>query len=259
MKDYYATLGVDKSASKDDIKKAYRKLARETHPDHGGDEAKFKDVSEAYSILSDDSKRQEYDNPNPFANMFGGMGFGGMRPKPRKPDLNAPRDGQFIGVEASLPIKTFLFGGTYKLKLSYHEGCEECGGKGFTTGTTCEVCRGDGYVERVQRRPGFVSSSMAPCPSCNGMGQVSTNKCEGCNGQGNLNVVNKEFVFDIPPGSGPGTKHVLNGVGRAGLNGGRRGDVGIMVVGLTRPDMNKLSEEQLEELKSLLEVLDNAD
>jgi len=258
MKDYYAALGVEKTASKDQIKSAYRKLSMEHHPDKGGDENKFKEVSEAYSVLSDEEKRRAYDNPNPFGNIFGGMGFGGMRPRPRKPDLNAPRDGQFIGVEVSLPIKTFIFGGKHEINLSYHEGCEDCGGKGFKTGTTCEICNGDGYVQQVQKRPGFVSSSMGPCPSCNGLGQVSTDRCGSCAGRGNINVIDKKFLFDLPPGSGPGTKHILNEAGRAGLNGGRRGDVGIMVVGLKRPELSNLSKEQIEELKKLVEALDNA-
>lgn len=260
MKDHYATLGVERTASKDEIKKAYRKLAREHHPDHGGDENKFKEVSEAYDILSNEQKRREYDNPNPFESIFGGMGFGGMRPpRPQKPDFNAPRDGQFIGVEVELPFKTFLLGGKYVLRVSYHEGCDTCGGKGFLKGEECDLCHGEGFVNQVQRRPGFTSSSTGPCPKCKGLGITGTDKCDTCGGSGNNYVRNREFEFDLPPGAGPGTKHILNEVGRVGLNGGRQGDVGIMVAGLTKPDLNKLTPEQLEQLKNLMEVLDNAD
>jgi molecular chaperone DnaJ len=260
MKDHYATLGVERTASKEEIKSAYRKLSMAHHPDKGGDENKFKDINEAYSILHDDNKRQQYDNPNPFQSFFSGMGgpFGGARPKPQKPDLDAPRDGQFIGVEAEIPVRIFLFGGKYNLKLSYHEGCVDCGGKGFTKGEECSVCNGECYVQQVQRRPGFMSSSMQPCPSCQARGMVGTDKCDTCNGRGNVLVQDKEFEFELPPGCGPGTKRILSGAGRTGLNGGRRGDVGIIVVGLKHPDLNKLTPEQVEELKSLLEVLDNA-
>lgn len=260
MKDHYATLGVERTASKDEIKKAYRKLANEHHPDKGGSEDKFKEIGEAYSILHDDEKRQQYDNPSPFGNIFGNMGgnpFGGFRAQSRKPDLNASRDGQFIGVEAMIPINVFLFGGKYKITVSYHEGCTDCGGKGFSEGEECSVCNGECYVQQVQRRPGFMSSSMQPCPNCQARGMVGTDKCSSCSGSGNVLVQDKEFEFDLPSGAGPGTKHILNSVGRAGLNGGRRGDVGIMVVGLQPPNLNKLTPEQVEELKSLLEVLDN--
>jgi molecular chaperone DnaJ len=259
MKDHYATLGVERSASKEEIKKAYKRLAKEHHPDKGGDPAKFREINEAHSILSNDQKRQEYDNPNPFNHIFGGMGFGGMRPRPQKPDFNAPRDGQFLGVEVELPFKTFIMGGTYKLVISYHEGCVTCGGKGFQKGQECSVCHGEGFVQNVQRRSGFTSSSMGPCPHCRGIGLEGTDKCDDCGGAGHKFVKDREFEFEIPAGAGPGTRHFLSGAGRAGLNGGRRGDVGIVVTGLTRPDLNKLTPEQLEQLKSLMEVLDNAD
>jgi DnaJ-class molecular chaperone len=255
MKDYYDILGIDKKASQDEIKKAYRRLSMEHHPDRGGDEDKFKDINEAHSVLSDEEKKREYDNPSPFFNGFPGFGpFG--RPKPRKPDLNAPKDGQFIGAEVEIPIKIFVFGGKFKLTLSYHEGCDTCGDKGFENGETCTACNGGGYVEHVQKRPGFMSTSMVPCPACQGLGLTSTDKCGDCNGKGHKFVQGKEFIFDIPPGSGFGSKHLLRGVGRIGRNGGRSGDVGIVVIGLAKPDLNKLNSAQVEELKKLLEALD---
>lgn len=264
MADHYATLGVDSTATSEEIKRAYRKLANEHHPDKGGDPEKFKDLGAAYSVLSDNDKRQHYDNPNPFERMFGdgfgggmGPGFGFRRPKPRKPDLNAPMDGQFLGMETKLPLKLFLFGGKFKVVMSYHEGCTTCGGKGFEHGEECDMCHGDGYMEHVQRQPGFVSSAMRPCAKCHAKGVMGTDVCGKCNGSGNVLVHNNEFVFDVPPGASPGAKLIMHSAGRAGLNGGRRGDVGIMVVGLESPDLNKLTPEQIEELKSLLEVLDN--
>lgn len=263
---HYDTLGVSRDAPPEEIKKAYRKLSMEHHPDKGGDEEQFKKVSEAYATLSDAGKRQEYDNPSPFGGMGGNMGggfpggfpFGFERPRPRKPDLNAPRDGQFIGVEAELPLKNFVFGGEFKVKLSFHEGCEDCGGKGFSDGKPCDECRGEGYVQQVERRPGFVSSAMRPCPRCQGLGQVATDRCETCKGGGNHEVRDKEFTFHIPRGAGIGSKIISNGTGRVGLNGGRNGDVGIMISNVKPAQLNKLTPKQVEELNNLLEVLDNA-
>ena len=113
-KDYYEILGVSNNASDNDIKKAYRKLAMQYHPDlnHGKEEwanDKFKEINEAYSVLSDDEKRHQYDNPNPFS----GFGFNpfAAQARPQKPDLNAPKNGKFIAIEVEIPIKTFIFGG----------------------------------------------------------------------------------------------------------------------------------------------------
>jgi len=264
MKDHYATLGVNRTASPEEIKKAYRKLSMQFHPDRNPDndaEDKFKEVNEAYSVLSDDSKRREYDNPNPFKGLggFGGFnpGFGfGARQRPQKPDLNKPRDGQFIGVETHIPLKTFIFGGNFKINLSYHEGCESCGGKGFNNGTECDMCQGYGYVEHVERRPGFMSSSNRPCSKCQAKGLIGTDTCGVCSGSGNVTVQNKEFNFEVPVGANIGTRVVLNSVGRAGLNGGARGSIGIMIAGIKSPDVNKLSPDKIEQLRSLLEELD---
>lgn len=253
---HYDTLGVSAEATPEEIKKAYRKLSMKHHPDKGGDEEVFKKVADAYTVLSDPQKRQQYDNPNPFAGMMGGFSpFG--RQRPQKPDLDAPRDGKFLGVEVELPLKNYIFGGKFKLTLNYHEGCKSCGGKGFHSGTECQSCHGSGYVQKVDRRPGFMSHSTTPCPECNGLGQVSTDKCDICSGTGNRMVKDKEFEFDIPKEAFVGTKKILSGVGRAGLNGGRDGDVGIIVVGIKPVDVDKLTSEQQKDLKKLLKVLDN--
>lgn len=265
MSNYYETLGVERNASKEEIKKAYRKLSMEYHPDHNPDnpeaETKFKEISEAYSVLSNDEKRQQYDNPNPFANGFpGGFPFGfNQRPRPQKPDLNAPQDGKFIALEVELPLKLFIFGGAFKAKISFHEGCVECGGKGFEEGQECDVCHGDGYVEQVERRPGFMSHATRPCPKCSGLGQMATKPCQVCNGSRRHYVENREILFDIPSGAGVGARFISHGTGRTGLNGGRDGDVGIIITNIKRPELNKLTPEEVESLKNLLEVLDNAE
>lgn len=260
MSNHYETLGVSKDASDEDIKKAYRRLSKQYHPDLNdgakSSEDKFKEVNEAYSVLSNPEKRQAYDNPNPFEGLFGRSPFGGFgaRPKPRKPDLNQPRDGKFIGVEVLLPLKTYIFGGTFKLVTSYYEGCVDCGGKGFLTGEECTFCNGSGYVENVVRQAHFRSVSHGPCPRCKGLGVEAKDSCESCEGSGNIKVEKKEVVFDIPEGTGMGKKFIKSGEGRTGLNGGRNGDIGIIIMGLKRPDVNKLSEEQIETLKELLEI-----
>jgi len=263
MTNHYSTLGVDPKASTDEIKKAYRSLSMKYHPDHNqGDtesEDKFKEINEAYSVLSNPEKRRSYDNPNmfDFNNLFGNRGFGFRPPRPNKPDLNAPRDGQIIIIETDLPLHQFIFGGEYKIDVSYHEGCVDCGGKGFHDGTECDVCHGDGYIQQVERRPGFISSSMQPCSKCKGLGQVATTPCTSCGGNGRHYMQRKEFIFNIPKGAGVGSKFVLHGVGRSGLNGGRNGDVVMVINNIRPPDLNKLTSEQIESLKSLLEVLDN--
>jgi molecular chaperone DnaJ len=253
MSDHYTTLGLERNATKEEIKKAFRKLVMEHHPDKGGDENKFKEINEAYSVLYNDEKRQQYDNPNPFG---GFTGFPGFRQRPQKPDLNAPRDGQFIGVEAEIPLTVFIFGGPVEVKISYNESCSDCGGKGFDKGDTCSQCLGEGYVQHVQRRPGFMSTSMQPCPTCGGLGVTSTERCETCSGKGRNFIKDKEFKFELPAGSGPGSKHILSGVGRTGVNGGRNGDVGLMIVGIKAPNLNKLTPEKVEELKELLGDID---
>lgn len=258
--DYYKVLGVSPKATPEEIKKAYRKLSMQHHPDKGGDEDVFKEISEAYSVLSDAEKRQQYDNPDIIGNLFGGFAgfpFGFNRPRPQKPDLNAPKNGQFVGVEVELPLKHFLFGGDFKINLNYDEGCATCGGKGFIKGQECDACEGSGYVQHIEKQPGFVSASTRPCNKCGGLGQIVVEKCNDCSGSGIKHVLDKEFTFDIPPGISIGSKLILNEAGRAGLNGGRRGDVGIFIINVVPPDLTRLTPEQVEELKTLLGELDD--
>jgi molecular chaperone DnaJ len=257
MKDYYATLGVNRTASKDDIKKAYRKLSMQHHPDRNPDdpeaENKFKEINEAYSVLFNDSKRRAYDNPDPFAGMFNGFpGFGGRRQQPQKPDFDSPRDGKIIIVEVKIPLNVYLFGGIFKLRASFQEGCVVCSGRGFSGGHECQDCQGSGYVNHVERRPGFMATTTRPCPSCQGRGMMDTDGCEACAGQGSIQVVNREFTFDIPPNVDLGYKAALTGQGRVGLNGGKRGDVVIIVTGIHKPNLNNLAPERLEEVKNVL-------
>ena len=262
MTNHYKTLGVDKNASQVDIKKKFRELAVKYHPDHNPDnkdsEDKFKEVNEAYSILSDEEKRREYDNPNPFGDLFGSEGFnpfGNMRQRPRKPDFTSPKDGSFLGIEVVIPLKLFIFGGNHTIIVPYQESCTDCNGNGFIVGEDkkeCSACKGEGYVQHVQRRAGFQSMHMAPCNKCHGTGLESTERCPMCKGAGSIYQPGKEFSFEVPQGSGIGTKIILKDVGRRGVNGGKNGDVGIMIVNIEALDLSKLTDERVEQLKGIL-------
>lgn len=257
MVDYYKVLGVGRDSDQPSIKKAYRALSKKYHPDHtNGDKAaeeKFKQVNEAHSVLSDETKRRQYDNPNPslFAGMFNGFNpFGNMRP--RRPDVNAPKEGSFLGVEVSIPLKLFVFGGSHEINLSYHEVCEGCAGRRFSGGTECHVCKGTGQVQQVLRRPGFQSIQSVACGNCGGKGFENTETCSTCRGVGHKVVQDRPFSFDVRAGAGAGTKYVFEGVGRKGVNGGRAGDIVIMVTGVEPLDFTKVTEEQIKQLKDIL-------
>jgi molecular chaperone DnaJ len=255
LSNYYDILGVNRDASKEDLKKRYRKLSMQYHPDKNpGDkeaEAKFKEINEAYSVLSDDNKRHQYDNPNPFGNFNPFRDFQAARP--RRPDFDAPRDGKFIGIEVMVPLKAYLFGGEFKLTTSYHDNCQTCGAKGYTSGKPCSNCSGSGFVQNVIERAGFRSVNTGPCPVCRGRGEVSTEDCKDCGGKGFTLVENKEFIFNLQDTIEVGQKIILHGQGRQGVNGGRNGDVGIFVVGVKKPDISTLTEEQIENLKEILD------
>ncbi len=259
--DYYGVLGVDRSASSEDIKGAYRKLSMKHHPDRNmGDkesEEKFKEINEAYSILSNPDKRREYDDPmsgmafNPFGIFNGGSGgFGGFQR--HKPDLDSPRDGKIIVLETEIPLRLFLFGGDYEAKISFNDGCKACGGKGFKIGSECGVCKGNGVVQSVERRPGFQSVTNRPCHACSGLGQTSEDKCPVCGGAGNLRVNNKSVMFNIEASNRLGHRYFATGQGRSGLNGGRDGDVVLIVTGVDLSVLNKLTSDKIETLKNLL-------
>ena len=260
---YYQTLGVGNNATEDDIKKSYRSLSMKYHPDHNqGDkkaEDKFKEINEAYSILSNKEKRSQYDNPSPLNGLFGAgfNPFGGMRQRPQKPDFNAPKNGSFLGIEVTIPLKMFIFGGVHNITVPYYESCSDCSGNGFVVGEEkkeCSVCNGEGYVQHIQRRAGFQSMHTGPCDKCRGTGLESTEQCSTCKGSGKVYQPGKEFSFEVSAGSGIGTKIILRDAGRTGVNGGRDGDVVIVIVGIEPIDVSKLTDEQVGQLKDILGV-----
>jgi molecular chaperone DnaJ len=253
-KDYYKALGVSKDASASDIKKAYRKLARDLHPDtNPGGEERFKEVSEAYDVLSDATKRKEYDEarslfgggmhrPGAYAgggvpgfdlgdlftragggatgglgDVFGGL-FGGGRTAGR-----APRRGDDVEADVTLSFVDAVRGATVPLRLTTTGPCTVCGGSGAAPGTapkTCPTCAGAGVTSRSQG--GFAFSE--PCRNCRGSGRVVDTPCAGCGGAGRA-VSGKTLNVRIPAGVSDGTKVRLAGRGGQGERGGPSGDL----------------------------------
>ncbi len=257
--DHYKTLGVEKSATKDEIKKAYRKLSMKFHPDHNPDdkeaENKFKELATAYDILSDDTKRKQYDNPNlfsSFADMFNNMSGFGAAQRRSKPNLHRPSNGQIIIIEHFISVLDFIFGTEITTNLTYYEGCSSCGGNGFIESEECALCTGTGYVSKVIHQPGFTSSTSAMCSKCGGKGRIPTEICTVCGGTGRNHVKNKKISVKIPKGTQVGSKIPIIGAGRVGLNGGRAGDVVVVIVGIKEVDTSKMSTEDVDNLQAIL-------
>ena len=260
-RDYYEVLGVSKGASDDEIKKAYRKLAKKYHPDvNPGDqaaEAKFKEVNEAYSILSDKEKRARYDqfghagvDPNYgaggpgggfgfdmgdidlgdiFGSFFGGGfgGFGGSSSARR----NGPQKGESLRANLTITFEEAAFGCEKEINLNRSEECEACHGSGCEPGTTAETCpdcRGTGVVRVQQRTGGFAFSSTAACARCRGTGKIIHSPCKACSGSGSVKK-SKRVTVSIPAGIDDGQAVSLRGQGNAGKNGGPAGDLLISV------------------------------
>ncbi|MBQ5782746.1 MAG: molecular chaperone DnaJ [Oscillospiraceae bacterium] len=266
-RDYYEVLGVEKSASDAEIKSAYRKKAKKYHPDlNPGDaqaEKNFKEVNEAYEVLSDADKKQKYDtyghagvDPNfgaggggwsggfggagidlddIFGSFFGG-GFGGGFGGQQKRNPNAPRRGGDVHLGISLTFMEAVHGCTKTVTITRQEDCPECHGTGAKAGTqaqTCPDCHGSGYVMQQQRTPFGVIQNSRPCPKCQGKGKIITDPCPKCRGNGRVTVHKKKDV-NIPAGIDDEQSLALRGEGDAGTNGGAAGDV-ILVVSV-KPD-----------------------
>lgn len=254
-RDYYEVLGLSKGASDDEIKKAYRKLAKQYHPDlHPDDkecETKFKEASEAYEVLSDENKRSKYDqfghaafDPSMgggaygggfgdfgdiFSDIFGGFGdiFGGGSSRSR----NAPMRGESIRTGVTLSFEEAVFGCTKEISVTRTEDCPTCNGNGCAEGTTpevCTVCGGSGVVRTQQRTALGVFSSQQACSKCGGSGKIIHNPCNTCRGSGTQRKMRK-ISANIPAGIDNGQTISLRGQGHAGKNGGSRGDLLITV------------------------------
>lgn len=247
-KDYYGALGVDPQASPDDIKQAFRRLARQYHPDaNGGDPAaaeRYKDISEAYAVLGDPGRRREYDQArlgfggfSPFATtiedifdtFFGG---GGRRRGPR----SRARAGESIEIAVELDFRDAIFGVSRSLTLPRHEPCGACGGTGAEPGThpeRCQRCAGTGAVQQVRRSAFGSLVTSYPCAACGESGQVIASPCRRCSGSGRV-VEEVELPLEIPPGIEDGDRLRMSGQGESGAGGGPRGDLYVRFV--VRPD-----------------------
>ena len=253
-RDYYEVLGVEKGATAEEIKKAYRKSAMKYHPDRNpGDkeaEEKFKEVGEAYEVLSDDQKRARYDQfgfagvdpnygagaggGNPFGGGFGGFGdfgdlgdifgsfFGGGRTQSR----NAPRQGESVGVRLELTFEEAAFGCEKEVSVNRIENCDSCNGSGSADGAieNCRQCGGSGQVRTTQSFMGMSMQSTVACPACSGRGKLIKTPCNTCKGKGKVRR-NRKIKVNIPVGVDTGTNVRLRSEGCVGTNGGPKGDL----------------------------------
>ena len=238
QKDYYKILGVEKGASSEEIKKAFRRLAHKYHPDKGGDEAKFKEANEAYQILSDEKKRAEYDRYGQVGgdfgagqqgggfSGFGGQGFDGV-------DLNdifgdffgggrqQARRGRDISIDLELSFSESIFGVARKVLVTKVSRCDICKGTGAKPGTptkTCKDCNGQGRIQEMKRSFFGTISQVRECSTCAGTGKIPEDKCSTCKGHG---VVRKEeeITIKVPAGIQNGEAVRLTGAGEAIQNG----------------------------------------
>jgi molecular chaperone DnaJ len=240
---YYDILGVTKTSTQDEIKKAFRKKAVEYHPDKGGDETKFKEISEAYETLSDERKKSEYDrtggNPNPFSgrgsghgfgmddifNQFGDM-FGGAFG--RKSHQHPPRrKGGDLRVQIQVTLEDVLFGSNKRVKYKRQKPCSSCAGKGGSGKKTCTNCNGFGRRNVSQNTPFGVISSTQLCSNCEGTGQVISNFCRNCNGDG-TKLEEETVEINLPKGLANGMSLVMDGQGRF-IRDGVAGDLQIII------------------------------
>ncbi len=266
-RDYYEVLGVQKGASEDELKKAYRKLAKANHPDlHPGDaaaEARFKEINEAYEVLSDSDKRARYDqyghagvdpnfNPNAgFGGGFGGFGdfgdlgdifesfFGGGGGSRRS--QNAPRKGENLRVAVDLTFEEAAFGCKKDIPVSRIEDCADCHGTGCENGTTpevCPVCGGSGQVRRQQRTAFGMMQTTVACDNCRGSGKIIHSPCPTCKGKGAVRR-NKTVNVSIPAGIDDGQTISVRGQGHRGANGGPAGDLLVTIRMMSHPEFER--------------------
>ena len=248
--DYYQVLGVSKGASEQEIKKAYKRLAMKYHPDRNPDdkqaESKFKELSEAYEVLSDKQKRATYDqfgheglnaaggtsgfNANQFSDVFGDIFsdfFGGAPGGGGRGRRSAARAGADMGYDLSITLEQAYNGDKIKIKLPSLVSCDTCHGSGAKAGakpTTCSTCRGSGHVRMQQ---GFFAVQQT-CPTCGGEGQTISDPCASCNGRGRVRKT-KSLMVKIPAGVDNGDRIRLSGEGEVGERGGPTGDLYIQI------------------------------
>lgn len=280
-KNYYDILGIKKSASKEEIKKAFRKLAHEYHPDTGGDEAKFKEINEAYQVLGNDQKRAEYDTyGQSFGGSrsggngagFGGQGFGGFdfsgfgragQSADFEMDLGeifsdffgggagrrSARRGSDISIDIQIPFAEAVFGTRRRVVLTKNSTCKTCDGSGAKRGSsleTCTKCNGKGSIRETRGTIFGNFATEVTCGDCNGKGKKAKDKCPDCKGHG---IVRRsdEITIDIPSGIDNGEMMRMTGLGEA-ISGGQSGDLYVKMHVEPHPVFRRMGNDLLMDL-----------
>ena len=281
MADFYQLLGVSRSADADTLKRAYRKLARQYHPDinkNPGAEEKFKEIGRAYEVLADPDSRARYDqfgeaglggaagmpdmgDMGGFADLFETFfnGFGGQGSQSARTQRRGPQQGDDLRYDLNIEFKQAIFGEQREIKIPHLETCLTCKGVGAKPGTgptNCSTCGGSGQVRRATRTPFGNFTQVAECPSCAGVGQIISDPCVNCGGNG-VKQVRKKLRINIPPGVDSGTKLRVSGEGNAGLKGGPSGDLYVFIKvkndpKLKRDGINIYSEISISYLQAIL-------
>ncbi|KOP23356.1 molecular chaperone DnaJ [Hapalosiphon sp. MRB220] len=281
-RDYYEILGVSRDADKEEIKHAYRRLARKYHPDvnkEPGAEERFKEINRAYEILSEPETRARYDrfgeagvsagagvgyqdvDMGGFADIFESIfsGFAGGMGTQTQRRRSGPVRGDDLRLDLKLDFREAVFGGEKEIRISHLETCEACSGSGAKPGTrprTCSTCSGSGQVRRVTRTPFGSFTQVSTCPTCNGTGSVIEDKCDACEGKG-ANQVTKKLKITIPAGVDNGTRLRISQEGDAGQRGGPPGDLYVYLFvnedqEFQREGINILSEIKISYLQAIL-------
>lgn len=263
-RDYYEVLGLTKSATKEEIRKAYRSLSKKYHPDlnkEPGAEEKFKEVTEAFEVLSDETKKANYDqfghaDPNQGFGGFGGFGGGGgdgfgfedifstfFGGSTRRRDPNAPRKGNDLQYTMTIDFMDAVFGKQTEIEIPREEACDTCHGSGAKKGTsaeTCSHCGGAGQISVTQNTPLGQMVNRRACPHCQGTGKIIPEKCDTCHGSGRV-THRKKIKVTIPAGVDDGQQLRVSGQGEEGYNGGPAGD--LYIVFRVRPHEKFIRED----------------
>ena len=283
-RDYYEILGVSRDADKEEIKRAYRRLARKYHPDvnkEEGAEEHFKEINRAYEVLSEPEMRARYDRfgeagvgsgaaagagfsdfadmggfADIFESFFSGFSGGAGQSTRRR---TGPARGEDLRLDLKLDFREAVFGGEKEIPISHLETCDTCSGSGAKPGTrprACTTCSGSGQVRRAARTPFGSFTQVSVCPTCNGTGQVIEDKCESCGGNGQIQKT-KRLKITVPAGVDNGTRLRVSGEGDAGKRGGPSGDLYVYLFVkddpvFKRDGINILSEIEISYLQAIL-------
>jgi len=280
-RDYYEVLGISRSANPEEIKRAYRRLARKYHPDvnkQDGAEEVFKEINRAYEVLSEPEMRNRYDrfgeaavggatgaggfqdfsDMGGFADIFESFfgGFGGTAQTSRR---RGPTRGDDLRLDLKLSFKEAIFGGEKEIKISHLESCGTCGGSGAKPGTrpvTCTTCGGSGQVRRTTRTPFGSFAQVSTCPTCGGTGEMVEEPCETCGGSGHRQEA-KKLKITVPAGVDNGTRLRVSGEGDAGQRSGPAGDLYVYLfveedAHFRRDGINILSNLKITYLQAIL-------